>query len=220
MDGQDALDQIDAHRPDLVLLDLQMPGLDGMEVVRLISPDRMPLVAFVTAWDQHALDAFELNAVDYLLKPVEGARLRETLNRAQERLEHRDLREQAVEKVKLVADGFNTERLRWIPVRRRDETTLVPVDQVVSVIADGELLHLHTTDRKRLTITYRLKDLEARLEPAEWIRLGRGTLARVSLIERLVAMPGGTFLARMRTGQELSVSRLQSRIVRERLLRL
>lgn len=223
VDGQDALEQIDALRPDLALLDLQMPQLDGLELVRMLDRDQMPLVAFVTAWDQHALEAFELNAIDYILKPVEGGRLRETLNRAQERLEKRELREQASESLRRVAEnyaGSGSDLLRWVPIRRREETVLLPVEQIAAVIADGELLHLHTVDRAKLTITYRLKDLEARLDPADWIRLGRGTLARVSSIERLLAMPGGTFVARLRTGQELTVSRLQSRVLRERLLRL
>ena len=222
-DGQDALEKIVALRPDLALLDLQMPQLDGMEVVRLLDREQMPLVAFVTAWDQHALEAFELNAIDYVLKPVEGGRLRETLNRAQERLEKRELRDEATDSVRRVAEGLASSSdtpLRWIPVRRKDETRLVAVADVSSIIADGELLHLYTLDRTRLTITYRLKDLEARLESADWIRLGRGTLARVSSIERLVAMPGGTFVARMKTGQELSVSRLQSKVLRDRLLKL
>ena len=86
--GTDALAAIERERPDLALLDLQMPELDGIGVVRLLKKHQMPLIAFVTAYDEYAVRAFELNAVDYLLKPVDKARLRETLNRAQERIEH------------------------------------------------------------------------------------------------------------------------------------
>src|SRR5215475_15653503 len=93
--GAEAIELIERERPDLVLLDLQMPEIDGLDVVRLLKKSRMPLVAFVTAYDEYAVRAFELNAVDYLLKPVDRARLREALNRAQERLDRAESREDA-----------------------------------------------------------------------------------------------------------------------------
>src|SRR5262245_12424053 len=93
--GAEAIELIEKARPDLALLDLQMPEIDGLGVVRLLKKSRMPLVAFVTAYDEYAVRAFEMNAVDYLLKPVERARLREALNRAQDRLERAELRPEA-----------------------------------------------------------------------------------------------------------------------------
>src|SRR6185312_8480510 len=110
--------------------------------------------------------------------------------------------------------------LERIPVRRRDEVTIVPVAQLASVVAEGELLHLATLKGERYTITYRLKDLEARLDPARFIRLGRGTLAHVDLITKVSVMPGGTHVALLTNGQKLQVSRLQSRVIRERFLKL
>src|ERR1041384_2162543 len=94
--GAEAVEMIEREKPDLALLDLQMPELDGLGVVRLLRKNSTPLVGFVTAYDEHAVSAFELNAVDYLLKPVDRSRLRETLNRAHERLEHEDLRAEKV----------------------------------------------------------------------------------------------------------------------------
>src|SRR5258708_15131967 len=81
-DGAEALTMIEAHKPDLALLDFQMPEVDGLDVVRLLRKNRMPMIAFVTAYDEYAVQAFEMNAVDYLLKPVAAARLRETIMRA------------------------------------------------------------------------------------------------------------------------------------------
>lgn len=220
-DGADAIEKIELLRPDLVLLDLQMPEVNGLDVVRLVRRDRLPLVAFVTAYEEHAVKAFELNAVDYLLKPVDGARLRETLNRAMERAERTELREEATHAVQVAADTlFVRQPLRWIPIRRREETLLVAVDRIAAIVADGELLHIHTIEREKHTITFRLKDLEARLATDEWLRLGRGTLARLDMIERVNSMPGGTSIATLRNGMELAVSRLQSRLLRDRLLRL
>src|SRR6266498_2962067 len=89
--GAEAIELIEKARPDLALLDLQMPEIDGLGVVRLLKKSRMPLIAFVTAYDEYAVRAFEMNAVDYLLKPVEKTRLREALNRAQERVEHAEI---------------------------------------------------------------------------------------------------------------------------------
>jgi two-component system LytT family response regulator len=201
-----------------------MPELDGIGVVRMLKKGEMPLIAFVTAYDEYAVRAFEVNAVDYLLKPVEKTRLRETLNRAQERVEHAEIvGEQSARVSDAIAAYESTSRppfLERIPVRRRDEIFILPVSQIASIIAEGELLFLTTTKNERHAITYRLKDLETRLDPGRFVRLGRGTLANIDLIVKVNVMPGGTHVAMLSNGQKLQVSRLQSRIIRERLLKL
>ena len=221
--GKEAVAAIERERPDLALLDLQMPELDGIGVVRMLKKTEMPLIAFVTAYDEYAVRAFEVNAVDYLLKPVEKTRLREALNRAQERIEHAEIVAEQSNRVGDAIAAYESSRapyLERIPVRRRDEIVIVPVSQIASIIAEGELLYLTTTKNERYAITYRLKDLETRLDPARFIRLGRGTLANIDLITRVNVMPGGTHVAVLSTGHKLQVSRLQSRIIRERLLKL
>jgi len=222
--GTEAVAAIERERPDLALLDLQMPELDGIGVVRMLKKGEMPLIAFVTAYDEYAVRAFEVNAVDYLLKPVEKARLRETLNRAQERIEHAEIVAEQSERVAGAIAAYEssgrTPYLERIPVRRRDEIVILPVAHIASVVAEGELLYLTTVKNERHTITYRLKDLEMRLDPARFIRLGRGTLANIDLIAKVSVMPGGTHVALLSNGQKLQVSRLQSRLIRERLLRL
>jgi two-component system LytT family response regulator len=222
--GKEAVAAIERERPDLALLDLQMPELDGIGVVRMLKKTEIPLIAFVTAYDEYAVRAFEVNAVDYLLKPVEKTRLREAINRAQERVEHAEIvAEQGVRVGQAIAEYESSGRqpyLERIPVKRRDEIIIVPIAQIVSIVAEGELLHMTTGKGQRHTITYRLKDLEARLDPVRFIRLSRGTLVNVETITKVNMMPGGTHVALMANGQKLQVSRLQSRILRERLLRL
>jgi len=222
--GKEAIALIERERPDLALLDLQMPELDGIGVARSLKTHEMPLVAFVTAYDEYAVRAFEVNAVDYLLKPVDKARLRQTLNRAQERVEHAEIVAEQASRVGAAIDSYEaaprTPYLERIPVRRRDDVVLVPVNQVASIVANGELLTITTVRNERHTITYRLKDIEARLDPARFIRLGRGTLANVDVITKVSAMPGGTHVATLANGQKLQVSRLQSRVLRERFLKL
>jgi two-component system LytT family response regulator len=222
--GKEAVALITRERPDLALLDLQMPEVDGIGVVRMLKKSEMPLIAFVTAYDEYAVRAFEVNAVDYLLKPVDKKRLRETVNRVQERVEHAEIVAEQAARVGVAIDAYESASkapyLERIPVRRRDEVIIVPVNQIASVVAEGELLHLVTLKNEKHTITYRLKDLESRLDPDRFIRLGRGTLANIDVISKVNVMPGGTHLAILSNGQKLPVSRLQSRVLRERFLRL
>ena len=209
--GREAVAMIEKEKPDLAFLDWQMPELDGMGVVRQLRK-QVPLIAFVTAYDEYAVRAFEVNAVDYLLKPVDKSRLRDTLNRAQDRMEQAEL----VTEHAASSASF----LERIPVRHREEVVIVPVQQIASIVADGELLNITTMRNERHTITYRLKDLERMLDPGKFIRLGRGTLANVDQIGKVAVMPGGTHVAILANGQKLPVSRIQSRVLRERLLKL
>ena len=222
--GMEAVHLIESRHPDLALLDLQMPEVDGLGVVRLLKKNRTPLVAFVTAYDQYAVRAFDVNAVDYILKPVEAGRLRQTIDRARERLEREDFQVEEAERVRAAISDYEaaggSPQFERIPVRQRDAIILVPVRQIVSVVADGELLHLHTSENETHTISYRLRDLAARLDPSLFVRLGRGTLVNVEMIRRIVPMPGGTFTVVLNDNQEFRVSRLQSRVLREQLLKL
>lgn len=222
--GADAVEIIKALKPDLALLDLRMPEISGLEAVRLLRKSQMPLVAFVTAYDEYAVEAFEVNAVDYLLKPVEKSRLRETLNRAHERLEQEDWRAAETQNIKRAAEIYHEtskqEFLERIPVKRREEIFLVPVTEIASIVADGELLHITTDKNQRYVINYRLKDLETRLAPERFVRLSRGALANLEMIARVSPMPGGTYLIALKNGQEIASSRLQSRVLREKILKL
>jgi len=220
--GKEAVELIERLRPDLALLDLQMPELGGLDAARLVSAGALPAIAFVTAFDEFAVQAFELNAVDYLLKPVDTGRLRATLDRARERI-----KAGTPEKIRTVSEAASayeaaTRRtfLERIPVRKRDEVIILPVRQIASIVAEGELLHLTTIASERYTISYRLHALEARLDPRRFVRLGRGTLAALDLIQRVSPMPGGTYLVTLSNGQELAVSRLHSKVLRDTLLKL
>lgn len=222
--GIEAVEIIKETKPDLALLDLQMPEATGLEVVKLLRKNQMPLIAFVTAYDEYAVQAFEVNAVDYLLKPVEKTRLGETLQRVSERLEQKDFRDNETENLKNAVKVYDEisqpNFIERIPVKNRDEIILVPIREVVSIVADGELLHLTTIQGKRFVINFRLKDLEARIEPNKFIRLSRGSLANLEMIAKISPMIGGTYQVLLKNGQELSVSRLQSKILRERFLKM
>src|SRR5581483_11318031 len=127
--GKEAVQAIEREHPDLALLDLHMPELDGIGVVRMLKKSAMPLIAFVTAYDEYAVRAFEVNAIDYLLKPVEKARLREAINRAQERIEHSEIAAEQSERLRTAVVAYESTNsapaLERIPVRKRDEVLLV-----------------------------------------------------------------------------------------------
>jgi two-component system LytT family response regulator len=155
---------------------------------------------------------------------VESSRLRATLNRAHERLEQADFRPAEADRLRAVASeiqiGAPAGYLRRIPVRRRDDIVIVPVDQIAAVVADGELLQITTVAHERHTITYRLKDLEARLDPTRFVRLSRGALANVDLILKISPMPSGTYVVTLKNNMQLPVSRLRARVLRDELLSL
>lgn len=222
--GADAVELIRRVKPDLAILDLKMPEVSGLDAVKLLRKSQMPLVAFVTAHDEFAVQAFEVNAVDYLLKPVERARLAETLARAVERLEQTDWRATEADKVKRASDVYDsatrTGTLDRIPVRVREDIYLVPVAEIASIVADGELLHITTAGNRKYVINHRLKDLEPRLDPSEFVRLSRGAIANLAFVKSISPMPGGTYLVALTNGQELASSRLQSKLLRSRLLKL
>jgi two-component system LytT family response regulator len=225
--GEDAVALIERERPDLALLDLQMPELTGLDVVRTVRRELLPLVAFVTAYDEYAVQAFELNAVDYLLKPVEPARLRRTLDRAHDRLDRADAR--AADAAAVVRAATQAEQaqagagggwLKRIPVRKKDDVFILPVDRIAAIEADGETLHITTHQLEKHSVHLPLRDLEARLDPQRFLRLSRSTLVRTDAITKVSPGSGGTFVVTLANGMQLGVSRIRSRALRETLLKL
>jgi DNA-binding LytR/AlgR family response regulator len=223
-DGAEAVRLIEAEHPDLALLDLQMPELDGLDVVRLVRPDARPLVAFVTAYDAYAVRAFDVNAIDYLLKPVEPTRLQETLIRVRERLAQENYRGRAATnaatRLDRAAANLPHTPLRRVPVRERDDILLVPVDEIASIIADGELLNITTHAGARYTITYRLKDLEQRLDADSFVRVSRGALVNLDAVARVSQSSVGTYIVILKNRQQIPVSRMRARLLRDGLFRL
>ena len=222
--GEEAIALIRSERPALAFLDLKMPEIGGLDVVRRLAASELPLVAFVTAFDDHAIEAFELNAIDYLLKPVQRERLQATLDRARTRLQAREPAEgRAADLARATSTYERAARRQYaerLPFRQRDTVLIVPVRTIVSIVAEGELLHIRTMTNERYTITHRLHALEARLDPRKFLRLSRGTLANIDFIAKVNPMPGGTYVAVMANGEELSVSRIQSKALRDTLLTL
>ena len=230
--GKETVRLIGQTQPDLAFLDLQMPEMDGLSIVRSLRRGRSPLVAFVTAFDDYAVDAFEIEVLDYLLKPVGRGRLRKTIDRAHERLERAALGEQdpfdfaqgrrdkppaPADPVLPTLGGSYIDRF---PIRKQDDIYLLPVHHIASVVSEGELMHVTTIDKERYTMNYRLKTLEAKLDPKRFLRVGRGALVNVETIRKITPMPGGFYLVTLTNTQQLRVSRSQSRALRDHLLQV
>lgn len=209
--GAAALRQIEDLRPDLVLLDIQMPGLDGFQVLERIS-GRLPAIIFVTAFDQHALRAFEAGAVDYLLKPVRAERLREAVERAARSRASGKQDAERVERLLHAASGASRKLVgRW-----GEEYFLLNLDEVLALQAEGELVWIHTAQRRYLA-AHSLQALEARLAGTAFQRIHRGALISINHVKKLSALSSNRWQVTLSNGKELVVSKRQSQRIRQLL---
>jgi len=227
--GVAAVEAIRVRHPDLVFLDVQMPGKTGLDVVRDIGADAMPATIFVTAFDQYALRAFELAALDYLVKPFDDERFEQAFARARRLIELRDmgkLREQllavlqqsgAAEQSAPAGAGSGTSSyLERIAVEMRGKVRVVPVDQIDYITASGPYAELHTGDRTHI-IRETMQTLEERLDPRHFIRIHRSAIVRLSLVETLLRGAGGDYEVQLKGGLRLPVSRSRREELERRL---
>lgn len=206
-DGIQAVGRIQELEPDVVFLDISMPGLDGFGVVDAIGPAAMPVTVFVTAYDQHALRAFEVHAVDYLLKPVTPERLRVAVSRAAALLDapgRRSLTNKIEALIRSIRPPGGT--LERFVIRSVGRVTIVPVGEVDWIEADGDYVKLHTPGKVHLH-RERMSVLERSLDPAEFVRIHRSTIVRTSRIAELRPLLNGDHVVVLRSGERLSLSR-------------
>jgi DNA-binding LytR/AlgR family response regulator len=212
-DGAQAVEMIERERPDLVLLDIQMPGLDGFGVVEAL--DDPPPVIFVTAYDQYAIRAFEVSALDYLLKPFSRERLEKAIRRAQEaRAEEQDVAARLGPLLEsLAAQGHYLTRLA---VRERDRIRVLDVSEVDWIGIEDEQVVVHVGER-RYSIRRTLTELEARLDPSHFFRAHRSAIVNLSRVKEVIPWFKGSHRLRLSTGAEVDLSRAQARALRKTL---
>src|SRR5216684_1567253 len=217
--GVEALTTIDRLQPDVVFLDVQMPGLTGFEVARrLLERKTASHIVFVTAYDHHAIEAFEVNAVDYLLKPVDQARLELAVGRARRRISSdRPLDDQLEKIVQLVADRQN--RRERLAIKVGERFLLVQAEEIVYASMADESITV-VTQQYSGTSNYRtLDELQARLDPGVFWRVHRSHLVNINKIKEIVPWFSRNYILRMKDQKstEIPVSRTQTRRLREYL---
>ncbi len=211
-DGKEALQKIANLRPDVVFLDLQMPVMSGFEVVRKLSEPPLPVVVIVTAFDQHAIEAFEAGAIDYLLKPVSEARLRTAVERA------RDLHGKPGEVVanldKIAAAAESSKaRSRKVVGRSGEDYYFLDADNVLAFQAERELVWI-VTSKQRLLATQSLRLIEERLAGLEFQRVHRNAIVNVNHIRKMSALSSQRWLITLSNSLQLTVSKRQAHNIR------
>ena len=226
--GAAAVEAIRRLHPDLVFLDVQMPGKTGLDVVREIGPAAMPATIFVTAYDHFAVQAFDLAALDYLVKPFDDERFEQAFARARRLLELEGLdrlREQLLTMLGApppAADGAGVSEPaapRWldrIAVESRGVVRSIPVGQIEYITASGPYAELHVAGRVHL-LREAMQTLEERLDPAMFMRVHRSAIVRLDLVEALHKGAGGDYEVRLKGGAKLRVSRSRREALETRL---
>jgi two-component system LytT family response regulator len=210
--GLAALDLIRQHQPDLVLLDIQMPGIGGIEIVEALRDSPPPAIIFVTAFNDFAVEAFGVNAVDYLVKPLDEERLDQALERVRSDIENRSALERATELGQLVqalradqqAQDARYTRHLWVAVRER--VVRIPAKDIIWVEAAGDYVIIHTADRDYM-MPDSLRALGERLDPSSFLRIHRGSIVNRSAIQEVIRLRFGRAMLQLSTGAVLNVGR-------------
>ena len=218
--GREAIRAIKTEKPDLVFLEIQMPGFDGISVVKGVMEMEPPLFVFVTAYQEHAIRAFEANAVNYLMKPVDEAKLADTVERVRNRLAEKRSAEEA-EKLKDVLAEVSPESLeeitaaedevtarfeKMINIKDRGQIFRVDVDTIEHIEAAGDYMCIYTADNS-LILRETMKDLERRLDPRNFQRVHRSTIVNLDLVRQVRPHTNGECFLVLESGAEVKVSR-------------
>ncbi|MGJ8537098.1 MAG: LytR/AlgR family response regulator transcription factor [Parasphingopyxis sp.] len=219
--GREAIRSVKTHKPDLVFLDIQMPGFDGFSVVQGLMDIEPPLFVFVTAYSDHAIRAFEAQAVDYLMKPVEDDRLADTLARVRERLAEKNSSEEisrlrevlsevapdAAEDLANEGEAPSASRYeKLINVKDRGQIFRVDVDSIERIDAAGDYMCIYTGDNT-LILRETMKDLEKRLDPRTFQRVHRSTIVNLDLVRQVKPHTNGECFLVLDSGAQVKVSR-------------
>ncbi len=207
-DGSQALAAIQHHAPDLVFLDVQMPELDGFAVLEAIGGNRMPAVVFVTAFDQYAVRAFDAQAIDYVLKPIDTERFRRALQRARSHLAHPDdaFARRVSEVLKSIDRGALQRYPARLAIRSEGRVRLLDIDEVDRIVAAGNYVEIHTGAKQHL-LRETMTSLESRLDPQRFVRVSRAAIVSIARIREVQPLFNGDFVVLLKNGAQVNGSR-------------
>ena len=217
-DPAQALTQIRALRPDVLFLDIEMPGMSGFELLEKLG-EPQPLIVFITAFDQYALEAFRVNSIDYLLKPVGGAQLERALNKLDRLLAAGEQQRigSLLEQVRSMLTDRKSEHIVRIASRVGDRVEFIEVANITHFFAKDKLTFAVQSGKEH-AVDLSISELEQRLPPSEWVRIHRSTLVNIIAVKELHSWFGGKLLIRLKDGRtELKVARERTAEVRAKL---
>lgn len=217
-DGIKAVETIRRRQPDVVFLDIQMPGRDGFEVIAQLRPEDYGTIVFVTAFDEYAVRAFEINAVAYLLKPFDEARVRLAVERARERLDA-NAKRRTDEKINLLLEQLSnrTNYAERFLVTSNGRTRIVSVEEIEWIEAADNYVSIHIADGDSVLLRETLKSLEERLDPKHFVRIHRSTIVKLTKIKELQPSINGDYTLKLQNGRKLNMSRSYRDAVFKRL---
>jgi two-component system, LytTR family, response regulator len=213
-DGQEALEKIGELQPDLVFLDLQMPQMSGLEVVRSLTEPPLPMIVIVTAFDQHAIQAFEAGAIDYLLKPVSEARLKKAIERARSVLQRPLEIANQLSRIASVSTPSTPTTSRRVVGRNGADYILLDTDEVLAFQAERELVWI-VTAKQRLLATQSLRAIEDRLRAPQFQRVHRNAIVNVNHVRKLTALSSQRWYITLSNSLQLVVAKRQAHKIRQ-----
>jgi DNA-binding LytR/AlgR family response regulator len=215
--GLDAVVKIEEHKPDLLLLDVQMPELDGFGVLRMIELEKMPLVIFVTAYDEYAVEAFEVSAVDYLLKPIRRQRLELALTKAREKLAQQGQAAEQLTALRQILTRRPNSYLQRLPVRSQNRILILPVEQIVALKIEQGLLFVTTADGEYWTKYTTFTELENLLDPGIFMRIHRQVMVNITHVREVSEFDKHSARLKLTAGHQVTVSRSHIKKLRQTL---
>ncbi|MBI3111207.1 MAG: response regulator [Ignavibacteriales bacterium] len=205
--GEEAIEAIETKKPDVVFLDVQMPEIDGFQVLESLDPKRMPTVIFVTAYDQYALRAFDIHAVDYLLKPVDMERFEQALERTRKRLESKQTNGTDKHLKSLLEELKSRDRkLERLVVKTGGKIFFLRTEEIDWIEAAGDYVKIHINTTEHI-IRERITELESKLDPSRFLRIHRSTIVNIDRIKEMQPMFYGDYVVILRNGTQLNLSR-------------
>ena len=203
-DGQEALSQIILHKPDLILLDIQMPGMNGFEVAQQVIGHYHPQIIFVTAYDEYAIQAFDINAVDYIVKPYDDARFYKALNRATERHKNKQIPDVDYQAAASKYQSLKSSYIRHVSVKKGNSIKFVEVQTIIWIEAADQYCNIHTSTENYL-MRESMRFFEEHLEPSLFFRANRSAIVNISCIRELQLYKKNRYLIILTNGQEVEL---------------
>ncbi|HEV8367783.1 MAG TPA: LytTR family DNA-binding domain-containing protein [Pyrinomonadaceae bacterium] len=222
--GKEAVKSIETSRPDLIFLDIQMPEMDGFDVLEQVGPEHVQAIVFVTAFDQYALKAFEVHALDYLLKPYDDLRFTQALQRAKSQIESREITKVSKRLLALLEERESQKELSSRPtsyltrlmIKLASRVVLLRVEEIDWIEADGNYAKLHVRKKAHL-LREKMHDLEAQLDPKRFVRIHRSIIVNLDRIKELHPHFNGDYIVVLEDGRQLKLSRSRRENLESRL---